>query len=189
MTFPRPLLPVHAMCCGRHCLHYMTWLCRQRRGGVERIDLISGMLLHIGPFFLLLYEWCYIYIYKDETKPLWKKKILFFLFFYWLDTLRSFHSTHGLDREKSPWDFENVFINEGQSGYIISYLITEDSLRRCDIMKLFPPQKKCVFVYLYWLVATHRFFMFTPIPGEMIQFDDHIFQIGWNHHLVYEDQT
>ena len=27
------------------------------------------------------------------------------------------------------------------------------------------------------------FFIFTPIPGEMIQFDDHIFQIGGNHHL------
>ncbi len=27
------------------------------------------------------------------------------------------------------------------------------------------------------------FFMFTPIPGEMIQLDDHIFQMGWNHQL------
>ena len=25
------------------------------------------------------------------------------------------------------------------------------------------------------------FFIFTPIPGEMIQFDYHIFQMGWNH--------
>ena len=25
-----------------------------------------------------------------------------------------------------------------------------------------------------------RFFMFTPNPGEMIQFDEHIFQLGWN---------
>ena len=24
---------------------------------------------------------------------------------------------------------------------------------------------------------------FTPTPMEMIQFDDHIFQMGWNHHL------
>ena len=23
--------------------------------------------------------------------------------------------------------------------------------------------------------------MFTPILGEMIQFDEHIFQMGWNH--------
>ena len=29
------------------------------------------------------------------------------------------------------------------------------------------------------------FFIFTSIPGEMIQFDEHIFQVGWfNHHLV-----
>ena len=27
------------------------------------------------------------------------------------------------------------------------------------------------------------FFMFTPIPGEMIQFDEHILQMGWNHQL------
>jgi len=28
-------------------------------------------------------------------------------------------------------------------------------------------------------------FIFTPNPGEMIQFDDHIFQMGWfNHQLV-----
>ena len=27
------------------------------------------------------------------------------------------------------------------------------------------------------------FFIFTPIPGEMIEFDEHIFQVGWNHHL------
>ena len=29
------------------------------------------------------------------------------------------------------------------------------------------------------------FFFVTPILGEMIQFDEHIFQMGWfNHHLV-----
>ena len=33
-----------------------------------------------------------------------------------------------------------------------------------------------------WWQLKH-FFIFTPIPGEMIQFDDHIFQIGGNHHL------
>ena len=26
-------------------------------------------------------------------------------------------------------------------------------------------------------------FIFTPIPGEMIQFDEHIFQMGRNHQL------
>ena len=27
------------------------------------------------------------------------------------------------------------------------------------------------------------FFIFTPKIGEMIQFDDYIFQLGWNHQL------
>ena len=27
------------------------------------------------------------------------------------------------------------------------------------------------------------FFWFSPLPGEMIQFDEHIFQMGWNHQL------
>ena len=27
------------------------------------------------------------------------------------------------------------------------------------------------------------FFIFTPILGEMIQFDEHFFQMGWNHQL------
>ena len=26
-----------------------------------------------------------------------------------------------------------------------------------------------------------KIFIFTPIPGEMFQFDEHIFQTGWNH--------
>ena len=33
------------------------------------------------------------------------------------------------------------------------------------------------------MVATQTFFIYTPIPGEMIQFDDHIFQMGWNHQV------
>ena len=32
-------------------------------------------------------------------------------------------------------------------------------------------------------------FIFTPIPGEMIQFDEHIFQMGWNHQLVVKHST
>ena len=36
-----------------------------------------------------------------------------------------------------------------------------------------------------WVVATQFFFIFTTKPGEMIQFDEHIFQMGWfNHRLV-----
>ena len=29
------------------------------------------------------------------------------------------------------------------------------------------------------------FFMFLPIPGEMIQLDEHIFQMGWSCQLVF----
>ena len=28
-----------------------------------------------------------------------------------------------------------------------------------------------------------KYFSFSSLPGEMIQFDDHIFQMGWNHQL------
>ena len=34
----------------------------------------------------------------------------------------------------------------------------------------------------WWLL---KYFLFSPLPGEMIHFDEHIFQMGWfNHHLV-----
>ena len=33
-------------------------------------------------------------------------------------------------------------------------------------------------IYLYWLVATQIFLIFTPILGEMVQFEEHIFQLG-----------
>ena len=35
-----------------------------------------------------------------------------------------------------------------------------------------------------WVVATQIFFIFTPNPGEMIQFDEHIFQMGWFNHQL-----
>ena len=38
----------------------------------------------------------------------------------------------------------------------------------------------------FWVVATQTFFMFIPKFGEMIQFDDHIFQMGWfNHQHIF----
>ena len=38
----------------------------------------------------------------------------------------------------------------------------------------------------YWVVATQIVVIFTPNPGEMIQLDEHIFQMGWfNHQLGY----
>ena len=30
-----------------------------------------------------------------------------------------------------------------------------------------------------------KYFLFSPLPGEMVEFDEHIFQMGWfNHQLV-----
>ena len=37
-----------------------------------------------------------------------------------------------------------------------------------------------------WVVATQILFIFTPNPGEMIQFDVHIFQMGWFNHQLDE---
>ena len=34
------------------------------------------------------------------------------------------------------------------------------------------------------LVGGFKYFVFSTLPGEMIQFDEHIFQVGWNHQLV-----
>ena len=39
---------------------------------------------------------------------------------------------------------------------------------------------------LFWpgrtkLGGGFKYVLFSPLPGEMIQFDEHIFQIGWNH--------
>ena len=37
------------------------------------------------------------------------------------------------------------------------------------------------------LVGGFKYFLFSPLLGEMIQFDDHIFQMGWfNHQLDYD---
>ena len=32
-------------------------------------------------------------------------------------------------------------------------------------------------------MVVSNIFFFTPIPGKMIQFDEHIFEMGWNHQL------
>ena len=35
------------------------------------------------------------------------------------------------------------------------------------------------------VVVSNIFFIFTPTWKKIIQFDEHIFRIGWNHQLVY----
>ncbi len=47
-----------------------------------------------------------------------------------------------------------------------------------------PPRsqrKMFVFFSRWWQL---KYVLFSPLPGEMIQFDEHIFQMGWNHQLV-----
>ena len=34
-----------------------------------------------------------------------------------------------------------------------------------------------------YLGGGFEYFVFSSLPGEMIQFDEHIFQLGWNHQL------
>ena len=36
-----------------------------------------------------------------------------------------------------------------------------------------------------FLGAGFKHFLFSPLPGEMIQFDDHIFQMGWFNHQLF----
>ena len=40
--------------------------------------------------------------------------------------------------------------------------------------------------YTFNLGGGFKYFLFSPLPGEMMKFDEHIFQMGWfNHQLVY----
>ncbi len=43
----------------------------------------------------------------------------------------------------------------------------------------------CTFTVKPSLGCGFKDFLFLPLPGEMIQFDDHFFLIGWNHQLVH----
>ena len=38
---------------------------------------------------------------------------------------------------------------------------------------------------MYILGGGFRYLLLYPYLGEMIQFDEHIFQMGWNHQLVF----
>ena len=48
-------------------------------------------------------------------------------------------------------------------------------------------QNVCNYICTRWWFQT--LFIFIPYFGEMIQFDEHIFQMGWfNHQLVYKEK-
>ena len=51
-------------------------------------------------------------------------------------------------------------------------------------------EKKTVGESTYILAGGFKYFLFSPLPVEMIQFDYcNIFQMGWNHQLVFHDQN
>ena len=43
-----------------------------------------------------------------------------------------------------------------------------------------------VYQRVNWLGGGFKYFLFSPLFGDMIQFDEHIFQMGWNHQLEYD---
>ena len=46
------------------------------------------------------------------------------------------------------------------------------------------------FMLCSYLGGGLKHFLFSLLPGEMIQFDEHIFQMGWfNHQLVMFDMV
>ena len=47
------------------------------------------------------------------------------------------------------------------------------------------PKNRLLWLLLFQkkLAGGFKYFLFSSLPGEMIQFDEHIFQRGWNHQL------
>ena len=65
-------------------------------------------------------------------------------------------------------------------GIFFSYLYTlKPKLERQMFHSFLNPKFAPI---IFWLVVSNTFY-FHPYFGEMIQFDEHIFQMGWNHHL------
>ena len=56
----------------------------------------------------------------------------------------------------------------------------------CDTMSLWSISTSwwqlAVPVHLYNLSGGFKYLYFLPLPGEMIQFDEHMFQVGWFNH-------
>ena len=46
-------------------------------------------------------------------------------------------------------------------------------------MEAFKSNGNIICISMWWF----QFFLCSPLPGEMIQFDEHTFQVGWNHQL------
>ena len=66
-----------------------------------------------------------------------------------------------LHTTRAPWKFDSKFAPENKSG----------------------PKRKVIIQAT--LGGGFKYFLFSPLPGEMIQFDEHFFQMGWNHQLEH----
>ena len=85
------------------------------------------------------------------------------------------------------------FLNHQQ--YHLSLNRSTSSFRSPACLTVFTPKMSCrcdLRAYLpYWPNCKTRWwfqiFLFSSLPGEMIQFDEHIFQGGWNHQLENQE--
>jgi len=68
-------------------------------------------------------------------------------------------------------------LNNGPSG--VGQFLTLNLLKN-DFTRVVVTKKRVK----HWVVATQIFFMFILTWGFMIQFDEHIFQMGWFNHQL-----
>ena len=74
------------------------------------------------------------------------------------------------DKRFKKWGAMRIFGSSFSWGRVKKHGLVWKKLSMCDI---------------FWVVATQIFFIFTPKIGEDFQFDEHIFQTGWNHQLWF----
>ena len=81
------------------------------------------------------------------------------------------------------WD-RMVFVGDGFVFLIYTGWLMENPIKMDDLgVPLFSETSICM---LYLGGGFSRYFLCSPLPSEMIQFDEHIFQMDWfNHQLVY----
>ena len=86
-------------------------------------------------------------------------------------------STRKFNITVRPWRFT---IPKGKDRHLLSIMNFRGKLAG----KNFRGVGHEVYEFLFWVVVSNIFY-FHPYFGEMIQFDEHIFQIGWfNHQLA-----
>ena len=93
---------------------------------------------------------------------------------------RVWHQSHGCYEEGSEYRFAGSSDDPRNKAREISQ--AKQQLR--GIMKEHPfggGIKECKCMAGWWFQI---FFIFTPNPGEMIHFDEHIFEMGWFNHQL-----